>query len=75
MGEVVDKIVLHPVQLQGFLAEYENDENAQQYNTDQDAQDKDHHPCVGGKHLILLEVEPYHGRPKAATDLDIPVNI
>ena len=75
MGEIVDKIVLHPVKLHGFLAENENDEDSQQDDTDQDAQDQNYHPGVGGKHLILLEVEPFHGRPEAAADLDIPVYI
>jgi hypothetical protein len=75
MRKIVDEIILHPVKLHGFLAENENDENAQLYNPDQYAQDKDHHPRVGGKHLVLLQIEPFHGRTKTAAHPDIPVNI
>jgi hypothetical protein len=75
MGEVVDKIVLQPVYLQGFLTEYENDEDAQQNDADQYAQDQYHHPGIGGKHLLLLQVEAQHGRTQATADFDIPVDI
>jgi hypothetical protein len=75
VGKIVDEVVLHPDQLQGFLAEDKYDENTQQDDPDQDAQNEDDDPGVGGQDLILLQIEARHGRPKPAADLDIPVNV